>query len=227
MPKVSEAYLEARRQQVLDAAFACFGRKGFHATTMQDIAREAGVSYGVVYHYFRSKEDVIEASWLTSQEARAARYQMAQQKGTVPEALAELLDIYMRRLEQPESSPEMRLRIQLFGEALLNPRIGENLRRVWDGVMEILEDIIGRGQERGEINPNLDTRAVARLYTAIHDGVMLQKTVDPDVDIWKLVEVFHALHQGEFWQYRGKEADSHDNNKGSGIYPESEGSDPP
>ena len=48
MPKVTEAHLEARRQQVLDPAFACFARQGFHQTTMDDICREAGLSAGAL-----------------------------------------------------------------------------------------------------------------------------------------------------------------------------------
>ena len=214
MPKVSETYLEARRQQVLDAAYTCFAQDGFYETTMQDIAREAGVSYGVVYHYFRSKEDVIEATWQASQEAREVRYRKAQEKTTAPEILAEILNLYMKRLELPESNSEMRLRIQLFGEALLNPRIGENLRRVWDDVLEILGDIIRRGQERGEINPDVDSRALARVYMAVHDGLVLQKTVDPEVDIGELTEIFWAMHRGELWKNQGEEADSHGNAKG-------------
>jgi AcrR family transcriptional regulator len=53
--------MEARRQQVLDAAFACFARQGFHQTTVDDICRESELSPGVVYKYFRSKEEIIEA----------------------------------------------------------------------------------------------------------------------------------------------------------------------
>jgi AcrR family transcriptional regulator len=73
MPKVSETYLETRRQQVLDAAYSCFAQRGFHETTMQDIAQEAGVSYRVVYHYFDRKEDLIEEAWEASREARTVR----------------------------------------------------------------------------------------------------------------------------------------------------------
>ena len=46
MPKVLPEYLELRRQQILDAAAACFSRRGFHQTTMQDICTEAGLSPG-------------------------------------------------------------------------------------------------------------------------------------------------------------------------------------
>ena len=58
MPKVSDAYLAARRRQILDAAAACFARDGFHRTSMQDIVRESGISAGLVYRYFAGKEAV-------------------------------------------------------------------------------------------------------------------------------------------------------------------------
>ncbi|MCH8191827.1 MAG: helix-turn-helix transcriptional regulator [Chloroflexi bacterium] len=49
MPKITQAHLEARRQQILDAAFACFARQGFRQTTMQDIFREADLSAGAMH----------------------------------------------------------------------------------------------------------------------------------------------------------------------------------
>ena len=61
MPRVSEAHLAARRQQILDAARVCFTRNGFHATSMQDVIAEAGLSVGAVYRYFRSKEELVAA----------------------------------------------------------------------------------------------------------------------------------------------------------------------
>jgi TetR/AcrR family transcriptional regulator, fatty acid metabolism regulator protein len=48
-----------RRRQILDAAVRVFARQGFHACRVSDIAREAGVAYGLVYHYFNSKEQVL------------------------------------------------------------------------------------------------------------------------------------------------------------------------
>ena len=57
MPRVSDEHLAARRQQILDAARACFLRNGFHATSMQDVIGEAGLSVGAVYRYFKSKNE--------------------------------------------------------------------------------------------------------------------------------------------------------------------------
>ena len=51
---------EEKRRTILDAAVRVFGRKGFHTSRVGDIAEEAGVAHGLLYHYFRSKEDVLE-----------------------------------------------------------------------------------------------------------------------------------------------------------------------
>ncbi len=200
MPKVSDAYLQARRSQVLAAAYACFAEKGFHATTQQDIAREAGVSYGVVYHYFESKNDLIEATWRPWREAREARFRKALERPTIPEALAEYLDLSVSRMEDPEWIPEMRLRIQLWGEALLNRRIGDDLRSVWREVEEVLEEVIRRGQKNGEVSADIDARALAQIYLAVHDGLLLRKTIDPDMDIGNVIEAFWSMHRGVLWR---------------------------
>src|SRR5260370_31791744 len=56
MPKIAEEVRAARRDQIVGAALACFARAGYHATTMADVAAQAGVSKGTPYLYFESKE---------------------------------------------------------------------------------------------------------------------------------------------------------------------------
>ena len=55
----SKATTVDKRRQILDAAVRVFARQGFHATRVSDIADEAGVAYGLVYHYFKSKDEVL------------------------------------------------------------------------------------------------------------------------------------------------------------------------
>ena len=61
-PKVPEAYLTARRNEIIHAASHCFAEKGFHNTTMQDIYDATGLSPGAVYNYFSNKEDIVAAT---------------------------------------------------------------------------------------------------------------------------------------------------------------------
>ena len=59
MPDQVKATPADKRRAILDAAIRVFARQGFHATRVSDIADEAGVAYGLVYHYFRSKDEVL------------------------------------------------------------------------------------------------------------------------------------------------------------------------
>ena len=62
MPKVTQGYLDRQRTRILDAARACFARRGFHATSMDEIIAEAGMSSSTVYRYFpEGKQSLIRA----------------------------------------------------------------------------------------------------------------------------------------------------------------------
>src|SRR5262245_53415234 len=73
--------IEARRKQILDAATKVFGEKGFHPTTIRQIAKEAGVADGTIYNYFASKNDLMLAilDRLNETEQRAADFAAARE----------------------------------------------------------------------------------------------------------------------------------------------------
>ena len=66
-----------KRRVILDAAIRVFAREGFHRCRVSDIAKEANVAYGLVYHYFRSKDEVLDTlfteRWSLLLEAIARR----------------------------------------------------------------------------------------------------------------------------------------------------------
>jgi AcrR family transcriptional regulator len=62
MPKISDQQRQARRDQILAASWQCFSRKGIHATSMEEIIREANLSAGAVYLYYKSKDELIFAA---------------------------------------------------------------------------------------------------------------------------------------------------------------------
>src|ERR1700761_5247538 len=63
MPKISEEQRQARRDQILAASWRCFARRGIHSTSMDDIVREANLSFGAVYIYYKSKDELILAAF--------------------------------------------------------------------------------------------------------------------------------------------------------------------
>ncbi len=208
MPKVTEAYLEARRQQVLDAAMACFARKGFHETTMQDICREAGLSPGAVYRYFSSKEDIVEACCIGTEQRSLMLIAAASEYDDTLAVLDSLAEYFFNLLAEEQSAPGMRLEVQLWAEALRNPRILEIYRRSLNRVHGPLTQIIRRAQERGEIGPALDAGAVARVMIAMWEGLVLQMGFEPDVDIQRYLAAVKALYSGQFWRGPSRAEDS-------------------
>jgi AcrR family transcriptional regulator len=200
MPKVSEAYIEERRQQILDAAIACFGRKGFHQTTMEDIGREAGLSHGVAYRYFDSKEDIILATTRESRDERTL--------SSIEEALSQSEDLFhvvdtairvwMARFERPGIDEFMKVRVQGWAEALQNPQVREQVLARWDHHLAINREIVRRAQQEGAIDPTLDEEAVSRVLESLFDGLALQWTIDSNVDVWEYYEAMMAMLAGLF-----------------------------
>lgn len=199
MPKVTDAYIKARRRQILDAAIACFSRNGFHQTTVDDICREAGLSPGAIYRYFSSKDDIVEACWQERQRIRASRFEAAQQKRDTLQIIDDLVSAYLQRLDRTEAAADMRLRIQYWAESLRSPRVRDLLRRAWDDLLGRMAEIIRRAQSRGEISADLDPETVAPFFLATFDGLVLQKTVEPELDLWKFADVLRSLYSGGFW----------------------------
>lgn len=201
MPKVTEAHVEARKHQIMDAAATCFAHKGFHRTTMHDICQMAELSPGAVYRYFSSKDQIIGAMEEQGRQHSAAIIDAvtSERKDTL-DVLEGLTDVFFSKLEDVR---DCAVHIELWAEALTNPRIRDMVVRTDDSIRNaFVTKIVREGQERGEINARLDPDAVGRVMIAFWDGLVLQKTLDPEVDIWKYVAVMKSMMNGTFWQSR-------------------------
>ena len=180
MPKVQPEYLELRRQQIVDAAAACFTRAGFHQTTMQDICAEADLSPGAVYRYFRSKEEIIQAMCLRGHEEDSDVIREVMSRGTTREIMEELTHIFF---EGAESRELCALSIELLGESRRDPVILESVREGMHSIFAALEDLVRRAQERGEMSPEMDPVAMSRVMMGLYQGLIWQKVIEPDIDV--------------------------------------------
>jgi len=194
MPKVSEAHLEMRRQQILDAAIACFAQKGFHQTTMADIATRAGVSDTLAYRYFSGKEEVIDAAVRRHGDATADELVGI---GGVEDfrALVDLLlGTNIRRFERPmEMRATMGMHLQSWAEALRDEGVRQEVLQRWHGGVDVAEGLVARAQQQGQLSPDLDSRAMAWVMLATHYGTNILATLDPDVDLERCKDVMLAM----------------------------------
>jgi AcrR family transcriptional regulator len=193
MPKVSREHGEARRRQIIDAAYRCFARKGFHQTTMRDIYEEAHLSPGAVYHYFAGKDEIVEASFDFDYERSLERFDAARASDDPLTALNSLVGFFFRGLDEAATLGAGRVNVQGWGEAFVNPRLRETIRRVFDSYLEALAWIVRRAQESGQLDRSLDPRAVSQLLLSLYCGLELQKALDPDLDVGKYTTAAKGL----------------------------------
>lgn len=149
-----------RRRAILDAAVRVFARQGYHATRVSDIADEAGVAYGLVYHYFRSKEAVMNElfieRWsllLAAGEQVKASDQPAREK--VAAIAAFIIDSYRH---DPELMKVIIIEVTRAANSFGRTHLPE-IRRAYDQVAAIVAEAQAAGSFRADIDPDLVGRA--------------------------------------------------------------------
>lgn len=195
MPKVTDAHREARRQQILTAAFTCFGREGFHDTTMQDICDEAELSPGAVYNYFNGKADLIRAIAEESRDSLDLLFDAVDHDQPAPEVLAGLMERLGTFVEQPDDAKEggHHVRVRLWSEALSTADVREPFQENLDDIIERFANIIRKGQKHNTIKQNIDPERLARALLAFHHGMVLQKALSSDTSVTPGFEALSTL----------------------------------
>jgi AcrR family transcriptional regulator len=195
MPKVSEQHSTARRQQIIDAAYRSLARKGFQQTTMRDIYEEAGLSAGAVYHYFRSKEEIIAASFDFDYERSVGLFEAARESEHPLEALLDLLGFLFAGLKGAAELGASRVNVQGWGEALVNPPLLATVRRVIDTYRDTTTEIIKKAQAKGQIDRGVDPVSLGSALISLYYGLELQLALEPGLDVDGYAETVRALLQ--------------------------------
>jgi AcrR family transcriptional regulator len=173
---------EEKRRLILDAAVRTFAAKGYHATRVGDIAEEAGVAYGLVYHYFESKEDVLETIFRdTWSETLDALRQVEESDLPAADQLRQITAIFLRTWRR---EPDL-VRV-LIREVARSPEMQRRIDEI-GAVFDVMERIVERGQADGELRRDVDPRLAAWiLYGAIEEiltGWVLGRLPDADHEV--------------------------------------------
>lgn len=173
--KRSEIQLD-RREQILDAAMICFAQRGFHQSSMHDISAKAGISVGLIYRYFKNKEEVIAALAAEHKKDIAALLERAGQAPTLLEAMEILFTSHCC-----EHSPQIlsAFVVDLFAEASRNPRVAKVVRGVIRAKADGVAALIARSSEVKMAAHGLDPHEIAELIFAVNDGTMMRSVLLP------------------------------------------------
>jgi AcrR family transcriptional regulator len=196
MPKISELRRESRRDQILEAALACFSENGFHQTGMADIVRRSGMSHGAVYVYFPSKEDIIEALADDRHQREVILNSVVQKAKNPIEGIHALVRAYAGWVIDPAGEPRHRVGINGWAEALRSPRVHA---RVIDGIRvphAMIAELVRQAQRMELLSRDLSADAIARSLIALFQGFVLQVTWREKIDIDACVAVVDRMLTG-------------------------------
>jgi AcrR family transcriptional regulator len=157
---------EERRRQILDAAVRAFAKNGYHACRVSDIAEEAGVAYGLVYHYFESKDAVLEAVFREMWGMMVAAINGVEQSEESPrEQLRKTAAIVLRTWrDYPDVVRVLVREVTRSGDQL--QREVQEIQTAFDA----LQRIVARGQEQGVFRSDVPTRIAAwTIYGALEE----------------------------------------------------------
>ncbi|WP_329484613.1 TetR/AcrR family transcriptional regulator [Kribbella sp. NBC_01484] len=193
MPRVSEEYLEQRRREVLAAARACFIRKGFHATSMRDVVREAELSAGAVYHYFPKKNDLVTAIARENLAAVADTIELMMHRTPLPPLDQVIGEIFTVLQNHDDAMDVARLALQVWGEAARSPELAVLVQAQLSLIREAFTRL-ARGYRREErLAADVPAEAVGAAMMALLPGFFLQRVMLPDVTAQTLQSGLQAV----------------------------------
>jgi TetR/AcrR family fatty acid metabolism transcriptional regulator len=184
-----------RRRELVRAAIRVFARKGFHAARVGDIAEEAGVAHGLLYHYFRSKDDVLETIFRETWAGLVAETTRIETSGApLPVQIRRFATIFFGSWLMTPSLVRVMIR-EVARSPEVNNRVDE-LRDVLLGLTRMLEAARDRGELRADVDPRLATWVLYGALEEILTGWVLGQLPgdDEDVDraVASVVDVFAA-----------------------------------
>jgi AcrR family transcriptional regulator len=173
MPRISADREASTRRSILRAARTVFVAKGFQKATTHDVAREAGLSVGSIYTYFRSKDDLIRESInAANRDETDAVLGDVRSTGNIREKVARAIaGWYAYTIEAPGVPAFL---AEVWAAAARKPAIRDLVARRRERIATVATVILREGLAAGEFPRDLDVDATARALAAMLDGVVLE-----------------------------------------------------
>jgi TetR/AcrR family transcriptional regulator, fatty acid metabolism regulator protein len=171
-----------KRRVILDAAVRVFASKGYHTSRVGDIADEAGVAHGLLYHYFSSKEQVLETVFRENwSELLDAFARIEASDATPPEQLAAIAKTLLRAWRDRPDLVRVMVR-----EVARSPQLQGQVEEIGAG-FRVIQRVIERGQAEGAFRADLDPRLASWVFYGgleeILTGWVLEQLPDGDEEV--------------------------------------------
>ena len=184
--------VEARRQQILDAACDCVRRSGFHGASMARIAETAGLSVGQIYRYFENKEAIVAA--IADQDLAEMHEKFAELEAS-GESLAEAVIVHCSDgIDRNYDPDRAALLLEVLAEAARNPRVATIVQEA-----DAKERMMGRRIMESAGLAGLGERELAargEVLSMLFDGMVTRAIYNPGGDKAAISEVLRTVMRG-------------------------------
>jgi TetR/AcrR family transcriptional regulator, transcriptional repressor of aconitase len=186
MPKISDEQRRARRAQILAAAWRCFARNGIHATSMEEIIREADLSAGAVYLYYKSKDELILAAIETyMSELRGLLLPLLTREKPLPPVLfAKEITAAISSHTQQRGLDLNVIILMCWSEAQSNPKVKKLVSGFQFRYREALVEIVRIWQSAGYLSKKGEPNDIGKALLSFFLGFIVQSAllgrIEPD-----------------------------------------------
>lgn len=183
---------EEKRRLILDAAVRVFARRGYHRSRVGDIAEEAGVAHGLLYHYFRSKEEVLATIFRDNWSALVARFEeVAASEEPAEEKLRGIAKILLRSWVRDPDLVTVMIR-----EVARSPHLQAQVAEIGEG-FAVIQRVIEQGLADGDLRPEIDPLTATWIFYGgleeLLTGWVLGQLPHADADVARAEEMVIAV----------------------------------
>jgi AcrR family transcriptional regulator len=181
--------VEARRQQIVDAASTCVRRAGFHGASMAEIAQVAGLSVGQIYRYFENKEAIVAA--IVAKDIAEMRDKFSKLQSSGEPLLEAVIDGCSQAVDENYDLERSALMLEVLAEAARNPRVAAILQAADTEERALAHDIL-----RQVLPPGCSERELAargEVLSMLFEGMAVRGVNNPTADRTAVGEVLRTV----------------------------------
>lgn len=179
MPKVPEKYTQIRKEEILATTWKCFAEKGYQGTTVRVIAEKMGLSTGVIYHYYKSKDDILNdlMEWVEKHQGKLI--ESVEEKEDPLEMLGDLFATLLANVGNADLQISSTANLHLWVESLKHEQIRALVNRQFNDTRNRISSFWGDSLKTAGIDPN----HMASFYMAVITGIQVQSALIDDFEI--------------------------------------------
>ncbi len=199
MPKISNEQKISRRKQIMQAALICAARKGFHQTSMRDICKEAKMSIGAVYNYYKSKEEILAAITKEGRQTKRVILERLKECRNARESFQELFKYFFLLYKNGSFRTYGSIDLETYCEAMRNEEIRRIMQEEYESLANPLEELVQFWQRKKEIKKDIDSRYLANYLISLSVGIKIHLLVQPELTAEEYEEIVQKTFFESIW----------------------------